>query len=336
MSRQGQPTMKKPAKTPAKKAAAKKPAASKAKLPAALDHNMFREARAQLLTIRDLLRYGVSRLNAAEAFFGHGSADVYDEVAYLILHTLHLPLDLLDPFLDARLTVSELDAVLQVLEKRAIERVPAAYLTQEAWLGEQRFYVDERVIVPRSFIAELIPARLEPWLQQPEKVTRILDMCTGSGCLAILLALAFPEAQVDAVDLSRDALAVASHNVADYALKDRVRLVESNLFAKLKSQRYDLIISNPPYVDAPSMAGLPAEFRHEPALALAGGKDGLDLVHQLLRASAAHLNPGGKLLVEIGHNRDALEAAYPRVAFTWVTVSAGDEFVFMLDRGQLP
>ncbi|MDB5581282.1 MAG: protein-(glutamine-N5) methyltransferase, ribosomal protein L3-specific [Bradyrhizobium sp.] len=328
--------MKKIAKTAVKKAAAKKPAAKKSARPAALEHNTFRQARTQLQTIRDLLRYGVSRLNAAKAFFGHGSADVYDEVAYLILHTLHLPLDLLDPFLDARLTTAELDAVLQVLEKRAVKRVPAAYLTQEAWLGEHRFYVDERVIVPRSFIAELIPAQLEPWLEHPDKVTRILDMCTGSGCLAILLALAFPDAQVDAVDLSPDALAVAARNIADYGLQDRVHLVESNLFAKLKNQRYDLIISNPPYVDAPSMASLPPEFRHEPEMALAGGRDGLDIVRTLLKQADAHLNPGGKLMVEIGHNRDALEAAYPRVPFTWVTVSAGDEFVFMLDHEQLP
>jgi ribosomal protein L3 glutamine methyltransferase len=333
--------MKKTAKTAVKKTAAKKvatkAAALKKAMPAkAAGHNTFRQARTQLQTVRDLLRYGISRVNAAEAFFGHGSADAYDEVAYLILHTLHLPLDLLEPFLDARLTVSELDAVLRVLEKRAVERVPAAYLTQEAWLGEHRFYVDERVLVPRSFIAELIPDELAPWVEQPEQVSSILDMCTGSGCLAILLALAFPQAQVDAVDLSKDALAVASRNVADYALEDRVHPIESDLFGKLKNKRYDLIISNPPYVDAPSMQALPAEYRHEPALALAAGRDGLDIVRQLLKRAPAHLNPGGKLMVEIGHNRDALEQAYPDTPFTWVTVSAGDEFVFVLDREQLP
>ena len=296
---------------------------------------MLQEARTQFLTIRDLLRYGVSRLNAAQAFYGHGSQNVYDEVAYLILHTLHLPLDLLDPFLDARLTESEINSVVQILDRRARLRVPAAYLTQEAWLGEHRFYVDERVIVPRSFIAELIPTQLEPWVPQPDKVLNILDMCTGSGCLAILLALAFPDAQVDAVDISKDALAVATRNVADYHLQDRVRLVESDMFANLEAKRYDLIISNPPYVDWASMAELPKEYRHEPELALAGGEDGLMMVRDLLRQSRGYLNRGGKLMVEIGHNREVLETAYPDVPFTWVQVSAGDEFVFLLDQDQL-
>lgn len=296
----------------------------------------LKEARAQLATIRDLLRYGVSRLNAAQAFFGHGSQDAYDEVAYLILHTLNLPLDLLDPFLDARLTTSEINQVLEILTRRAADRVPAAYLTHEAWLGDHRFYVDERVIVPRSFIAELIPTQLEPWLENPQAVGSILDMCTGSGCLAILLALAFPQAKVDAVDLSPDALAVAERNVADYGLEEQVELVQSNLFAKLKGRSYDLIISNPPYVDAPSMAALPREYRHEPEMALASGKDGLDATREILKRAPAHLNPGGKLMVEIGHNREAVEAAFPRTPFTWVAVSGGDEFVFMLDREQLP
>lgn len=297
--------------------------------------NMLKEARTQFSTIRDLLRYGVSRLHGAQAVFGHGSQNVYDEAAYLILHTLQLPLDLLDPFLDARLTESEINSVVQIIDRRAKLRVPAAYLTQEAWLGEHRFYVDERVIVPRSFIAELIPQQLEPWVDKPEKVTSILDMCTGSGCLAILLALAFPDAQVDAVDVSPDALAVARRNVADYGLEERVHPIESDLFAKIENKRYDLIISNPPYVDAKSMASLPKEYRHEPELALAAGEDGLSVIRTLLRASRSHLNRGGKLMVEIGHNREVLEAAYPDTDFTWVTVSAGDEFVFVLNQDQL-
>lgn len=296
---------------------------------------MLKEARTQFCTIRDLLRYGVSRLNEAGAFFGHGSSNAYDEAAYLILHTLHLPLDLLDPFLDARLTESEINSVVQVLDRRARLRVPAAYLTQEAWLGEHRFYVDERVIVPRSFIAEMIPQQLAPWVAEPEKVKHIVDMCTGSGCLAILLALAFPDAQVDAVDVSPDALAVAARNVADYGLGDRVRLVESDMFTRLEPKRYDLIISNPPYVDWPSMEALPKEYRHEPELALAGGEDGLMLVRDLLRSGRGYLNRGGRMIVEIGHNRAALEAAYPETAFTWLTASAGDDFVFMLERDQL-
>jgi len=296
---------------------------------------MLKEARTQFRTIRDLLRYGVSRLHGAKAFFGHGSQNVYDETAYLILHTLQLPLDLLDPFLDARLTESEINSVVQILDRRAKMRVPAAYLTQEAWLGEHCFYVDERVIVPRSFIAELIPQQLAPWIAKPDGVKNILDMCTGSGCLAILLALAFPDAQVDAVDVSPDALAVAARNVKDYALEDRVHLIESDMFEKVPPKRYDLIVSNPPYVDWQSMLQLPKEYRHEPELALAGGEDGLMFIRNLLRGSRAYLSRGGKLMVEIGHNREVLEKAYPDTPFTWLTVSAGDEFVFLLSQDQL-
>ena len=286
-------------------------------------------------TVRDLLRYGVSTMNEAGAFFGHGSQNAYDEAAYLVLHALHLPLDTLEPFLDARLTEAEINSVLELLDRRARLRIPAAYLTQEAWLGEHRFYVDERVIVPRSFIAELLPTRMAPWITEPENVTRVLDMCTGSGCLAILAALAFPNAQVDAVDISQDALDVARRNVTDYQLGERVHLVQSDLFEALPATRYDLIISNPPYVDRPSMIALPKEYRAEPELALAGGEDGLAIVRSLMRRSRSYLNRGGKLVVELGHNRGALEVAYPDVPFTWLDVAAGDEFVFMLDQDQL-
>jgi len=286
-------------------------------------------------TVRDLLRYGVSSLTEASAFFGHGSASAYDEAAYLVLHTLHLPLDTLEPFLDARLTETEINAVVEILDRRATLRIPAAYLTQEAWLGEHRFYVDERVIVPRSFIAELLPAQLSPWIDAPEKVTRVLDMCTGSGCLAILAALAFPHAQVDAVDISSDALAVARRNIGDYNLGERVHLLQSDLFASVAPTRYDLIISNPPYVDKPSMIALPKEYRAEPEIALAGGDDGLVVVKSLLRRARSYLNRGGKLVVEIGHNRAALERASPDVPFTWLEVSAGDALVFLLDQDQL-
>ena len=296
---------------------------------------MPKATRPPFQTIRDLLRHAITQLNTAEAFFGHGSANAYDEAAYLILHTLKLPLDLLDPFLDARLTPVEIDAVLSVIDRRARLRVPAAYLTNQAWLGEHKFYVDERVIVPRSFIAELIPGQLAPWVAQPHKVTRILDMCTGSGCLAILLALAFPQAEVDAVDVSRDALAVAARNVKDYALESRVHLVKSDAFKALKTAPYDLIISNPPYVDAAAMAKLPKEYRKEPQLALAGGRDGLDFVKVLLREAPAHLKRGGQLLVELGHNRAVLEAAFPNLAFNWLSVSGGDDLVFLLGKDQL-
>jgi ribosomal protein L3 glutamine methyltransferase len=297
--------------------------------------NYFSEASQNLHTVRDYLRFAVSRFNQAKLFFGHGSSDAYDEAAYLILHTLHLPLDRLEPFLDARLTDSERTEVLNIIHRRVEHRIPAAYLTHQALLGEFSFYVDERVIVPRSFIAELLLEQLSPWIAEPEKIGNVLDLCTGSGCLAILAAHAFPYAGVDAVDLSPAALAVAERNVADYELQDRVSLIESDLFAKLGGKQYDLIISNPPYVDAGSVAALPQEYLHEPKLALGSGHDGLDATRIILRNAAQHLTENGVLIVEIGHNRDVLEAAYPDLPFTWLDVSAGDEYVFMLHRNDL-
>lgn len=288
-----------------------------------------------LITVRDWLRFAVSRFNESKLFFGHGSDNAFDEAAYLILHTLHLPPDRLEPFLDASLTHGESEEVQAVIERRVRERVPAAYLTHEAWLGEHRFYVDERVIVPRSFIAELLHEQLAPWLENPDAVTRVLDLCTGSGCLAILAAQAFPNADVDAADLSADALEVAAKNVADYGLTDRVELVESDLFAALGGRSYDVIVSNPPYVNAESVAALPPEYQAEPALALGSGEDGLDATRKILAAAKTHLNPGGLLVVEIGHNREALEAAYPALPFTWLDTEGGDQFVFMLRREDL-
>ncbi|MHB1238010.1 MAG: 50S ribosomal protein L3 N(5)-glutamine methyltransferase [Gallionella sp.] len=297
--------------------------------------NYFSEAVHNLHTVRDILRFSVSRFNQAKLFFGHGSDDAYDEAVYLILHTLHLPLDRLEPFLDARLTDSERAEVLGIIQRRVEKRIPAAYLTHQALLGEFSFYVDERVIVPRSFIAELLLEQLSPWIAEPESVNNVLDMCTGSGCLAILGAHAFPCALVDAADLSPAALAVAERNVADYQLQDRVSLIETDLFARLGGKRYDLIFSNPPYVDAESVAALPQEYLHEPALALGSGHDGLDATRIILGHAAQHLSENGVLIVEIGHNRDALEAAYPDLPFTWLDVSAGDQFVFMLHRNDL-
>lgn len=288
-----------------------------------------------LHTVRDWLRLAVSAFNEAKLSFGHGSANAYDEAAYLILHSLHLPLDTLTPFLDARLTEKEKNALRALLKQRVEKKIPAAYLTHEAWLGSFRFYVDERVIVPRSFVAELLETQLMPWVENPEAVTRVLDLCTGSGCLAILAAHAYPNAEVDAVDISPGALEVAQRNVTDYDLNGRISLIESNLFANLQGKKYDVIISNPPYVDAASVASLPKEYLHEPKLALGSGADGLDATREILKHAAAHLNPGGVLIVEIGHNRDALEAAYPKLPFTWLEVSAGDEYVFMLHRKDL-
>lgn len=296
---------------------------------------MHEHTKLELVTLRDWLRYAVSRFREAGLFFGHGSAEAFDEAAYLCLHSLHLPPDRLDPFLDARLLPSEREKLAAIIERRIHERIPAPYLTHEAWLHGYRFYVDERVIVPRSFLAPMILEQLQPWLPEPEGVMRALDLCTGSGCLAILLTEAFPDAEVDAVDLSPDALEVARRNVADYHLSERLRLHEGDLFAPLGEVTYDLIVSNPPYVNAEAVATLPPEYRHEPALALGSGVDGLDATRVILRDAARHLNPGGLLAVEIGHNRAALEAAFPHLDFTWPDIAGGEDTVFLISREQL-
>ena len=294
---------------------------------------MFAEAAGHLRTLRDWLRFAVSQFSAAGLAYGQGSTNAYDEAAYLILHTLRLPPDRLEPFLDAALTPQEAQAVANVLRRRIDERIPAAYLTNEAWLGEFRFYVDQRAIVPRSYIAEMLPQGLEPWLGDGT-VSRVLDLCTGSGCLAVLLALAFPDAEVDATERSADTIEVAKRNVADYALGKRVHLHKGDLFAGLRGP-YQVIISNPPYVNAESMARLPAEFRAEPEAALAAGEDGLDIVRRILAEAGSRLAKTGVLVVEIGHNREALEQAYPDLPFTWLETSGGDGFVFLLNAAEL-
>ena len=296
---------------------------------------MTPENTSDLITVRDHLRYAVSRFTAARLFFGHGSDNAWDEAVYLTLHTLSLPLDRLEPFLDARLLPGERKALLDIYRRRCEERLPAAYLTNEAWLGEHRFYVDDRVIVPRSFIAELLEEQLTPWVEDPWAIHSALDLCTGSGCLAILTALAFPEAQVDAVDLSEDAIFVAERNISEYELAERIQLIQSDAFTNLSGKRYDLIISNPPYVNAESVNKLPPEYLHEPEMALGSGEDGLDFTHVILREARQHLTDDGLLIVEIGHNRDELEAAYPNLPFTWLETSAGDQFVFMLQAADL-
>ncbi len=289
----------------------------------------------ELHTVRDWLRWAVSRFNETGLFFGHGCDNAYDEASWLILHTLHLPLDRLDPFLDAHLTHSERLAVLNILQQRITRRLPAAYLTGEAWIGEFRFHVDERVIVPRSYFAELLEEGLSPWVQQPSSIESALDLCTGSACLAILMAHTFPDALIDAVDLSADALAVAERNVSEYGLQDRVSLIESDLFEKLGNRRYNLILSNPPYVTDKSMAELPPEYQYEPQLALAAGSDGLDIVRRILAVAKNHLTDDGLLMVEVGHNADLVEAAYPNVPFTWIDATGGEARIFLLTREQL-
>jgi len=287
-------------------------------------------------TLRDVLRYAVSRFNAAKLFFGHGSSNVLDEAAYLMLHTLHLPLDHLETYLDAHLLPEEIAQLLKVIERRSTDRVPAAYITNEAWLGTYQFFVDERVIVPRSFIAELIPGFLSPWVQDPDAITDILELCTGSGCLPIMLADAFTEAHVDTADISAQALEVAKINVASYGLEDRISLFESDLYSKVPNKKYQLIVSNPPYVNSKSMSKLPQEYLHEPQIALGGGEDGMDLVRTIIHGAKERLTPDGILIVEIGHERAYAEAAFPELEFTWVSTSAGDDMVFLLTADQLP
>ena len=286
-------------------------------------------------TPRDLLRYAVTRFNAAKLFFGHGSAEAFDEAAYLILHTLKLPLDKLAPFLDARLLTDEVLQVLAVIERRAVERVPAAYITNQAWLGTYAFYVDERVIVPRSFIAELVPQQFSPWIEDPWAVEHVLELCTGSGCLAIMMADAFPNSVVDAVDISVDALAVAEQNIREYKLDGRVNPIQSDLYENVPFKKYDMIITNPPYVNSDSMSKLPEEYLREPQIALDGGADGMDLVRKIVAGAAERLTPNGILMVEIGNERDYAEAAFGHLGLTWLTTSAGDDMVFLLTAEQL-
>lgn len=288
-----------------------------------------------LFTLRDWLRWAVSRFTEAQLFFGHGCDNAYDEGMWLVLHALHLPPDRIDFFMDARLTHAERQSVFDLLNQRISKRIPSAYLTHQAWLGGHDFYVDERVIVPRSYFAELLENGLSPWLPYSIKVDRALDLCTGSGCLAILMAFAFPEARIDAIDLSSAALEVARRNVERYGLQDVIELIESDLLAGAGGRRYDVIISNPPYVTAQSMHNLPAEYRHEPALALAAGEDGLDIVRRILVSAADCLTPEGILLVEVGHNADLVEAAFPNVPFTWIDTPSSEDKIFLLTRTEL-
>jgi ribosomal protein L3 glutamine methyltransferase len=283
------------------------------------------------LTLGELLRDTARRLRAARLNYGHGTTNARDEAAFLVVRGLGLPFDA-----ESCMPVSAAGRrrVARLLGRRIRERLPVAYLLREAWLDGEAFYVDRRVIIPRSHIAELLRDRLQPWLARP--VRRALDLCTGSGCLAVLAAKAFPGARVDAADLSRAALAVARRNITQHHLRGRIRLVRSDLLDGLRGQRYDLIVSNPPYVTSSSMRALPPEYQHEPRMALAGGSDGLALVRRILEQAARHLEPGGLLVCEVGAGRKALERAYPRVPFTWPETSAQAQEVFLLPREDLP
>jgi ribosomal protein L3 glutamine methyltransferase len=285
------------------------------------------------MTLIELVNDSAARLEEAGVAFGHGTTNAHDEAVWLVLWALGLPLDDLDGVAGMALSPQQRDTVQELVAERIRTRKPAAYLTREAWLQGVPFYVDERAIVPRSFIAELLAVGdLDPWLAKEDG--RILDLCTGNGSLAVLAAMAWPDASVDAADISRDALAVARINVDRHGLADRVTLIESDGLQSVTAS-YDLVLCNPPYVNAHSMAQLPAEYRAEPELALAGGPDGMDFIRTLLREAPAHMNPGAALVLEIGNERAHFEAAFPQLAAVWLETSAGDEQVLLLTREAL-
>jgi ribosomal protein L3 glutamine methyltransferase len=287
-----------------------------------------------LSTIRDFLRFATSRFNEAGLNYGHGTDNAWDEAAALILPTLHLPHDIDHSVLDARLTKTECEQIYQIIERRINERLPVPYLTHQAWFAGLSFYVDERVLIPRSPIAELIENQFEPWIDA-NHVNSILDLCTGSGCIAIACAKAFPESIVHASDISTDALAVAHINVLRHEVSDQITLYHSDLFTDLPEMKYDVIVSNPPYVDAEEMAALPAEYLHEPNLGLAAGDKGLDVVLNILKNASRYLNPHGILIVEVGNSEYALAEAFPAIPFTWLEFQRGGGGVFLLTAEQL-
>lgn len=292
------------------------------------------DALNQLTTLRDYVRYAISCFNEADLFFGHGTSGPLDEAAALVLHALHLPYDLPGGYFQSTLTQAERENVLALIERRIRERKPLAYLTHEAPFAGQQFYVDERVLVPRSPISELIEAEFSPWVE-PDRVERILDLCTGSGCIAIACALAFPDAMVDAVDISSDALEVADINRRRLKVEDRVRTIRSDVFQALDGERYDIIVSNPPYVSTAEWQDLPVEFHAEPKLGLESGADGLDCVRQILRDASNHLTEEGILIVEVGSAAEALVATFPDVPFCWLEFERGGDGVFLLTAEQV-
>lgn len=291
---------------------------------------MAAASKPSLLTLGDFFRLAVRRFRAARLAYGHGTTNAVDEAAFLVLEALHLPIHTLDPWLDLRPTAAERARLLTLIDARISLRMPAAYLLGAAYMQGVRFHIDRRALIPRSFIGDILVGSVLPI--DPRRIRRVLDLCTGSGCLAILAALAFPRATIDAVDLSAGALALARRNVATHRLGDRITLHRGDLFEPVGTARYDLIISNPPYVDAGGMARLPPEYRHEPRMALAAGADGLDLVHRILTEAPRHLPKGGGLLCEIGRGRAPLERAYPRTPFVWLDTEQSEGEVFWLSQ----
>lgn len=294
----------------------------------------FDEAARDLFTVRDFLRFAMSAFTRHQVHFGHGTDNAMDESAYLVLQAMDLPPDLGEEWMGSNLSSTERHHLANLLRRRCIERVPTAYLVNRAWFAGLPFRADARALVPRSPLAEPIQQGFTPWVD-PERVERILDLCTGGGCIALACAHYFPDAIVDGVDLSADALELARLNRADLGLEDRVELLEGDLFAPVAGRRYDLIVSNPPYVDAQDMSELPAEHLHEPRMALAAGEDGLDIVRRILREAPDHLNEGGVLIVEVGNSLVHVENAWPEIPFTWMHFEHGEDGVFMLTREQL-
>lgn len=288
----------------------------------------------ELKTIRDFIRFATSCFNEAGLYYGHGTDNAWDESVALVLHALHLPHNISRMILDAHLTKDECSELLNLIDKRVRLKIPVPYLTHEAWFAGLSFYVDERVLIPRSPIAELIEGQFMPWVE-PDQVNDILDLCTGSGCIAIACAKAFPQAEVDASDLSHDALAVAKINVLRHDVEDQVHLHESDLFNHLPRKKYDIIVSNPPYVSAEEIATLPREYLHEPQMALAAGKEGLDIVVRILREAHLYLKKHGILVVEVGNSELALINKFPHIPFTWLDFQRGGGGVFLLTAEQL-
>lgn len=290
---------------------------------------------ANLLTIRDVTRWAMTEMEKNSISLGHGTEDFWEEATFLVMRTLKLPFDRLQAFWEAHLTPEELEEVLCNIDLRVHMKKPVPYLIKEAWLSEHCFYVDERVLIPRSFIAELLEESLSPWIEDPESVTSVLDMCTGSGCLAILAAETFPNAKVTGADVSPDALDVAVINRKRFGMEDTLELVETDLFENLQGRKYDLIVSNPPYVTQAAMDALPKEYQHEPALALAAGVDGMDIMRRMMPVLADHLTENGIAVIEIGDGREAFEAIWPELPVTWLTTSGGDDMVFMVKAEDL-